>query len=368
MKKLMTIAAAAGVMAMSFQANAYTTYSCGTGSVKWSGNTKTMYVYEPDFPVGSTFRAALWETVGKLNQNPSNFKIELVFTNTAPSLGNGRSEISIQNISPPGVTYFWWNGACNFTEADVIMDSSVSWTTSIDKSTVGSYGGSGRPFQTTLLHELGHVTGLGHEADEYNIMGQDWNHLSTNYIWARSYFGEDAGDGAVALYGSDGTQDLGIVHWKHTGNSGEYSTHGRTRILDASTNAELSYTLNGYGERKYNVARGQQVKLELTYENNGNNYQYEDIGYYVSTNDLITTVDTLLTTSNLGLSPDNVYTITKTLTIPSNLSCSTDYWLGAIIDKDSTLVEFNESNNATYVPINVNWDWSCLFIPPVITL
>jgi hypothetical protein len=344
-------------------ANAYTTYGCGSGNAKWSGTSKTIYANRASFPVGSGLESALYDAIARLNENASNFTYNLVIDSYPPSLNNGYSEIWIENISPPGVTSLSWNGSCNLTEIDIRMDSSVTWTTSTSKATQTNYGGTGRPFQTTLLHELGHGIGLGHEADEYNVMGQDWDHVSTNGETAYAYFGEDANDGAVFLYGSDGTQDVGVVHWRYTGASGEYSSHDRTRLLDPSTLAELPYSWVN-GEKRYNVNRGQSVRVELTFENNGNDYQYEDTGYYVSTNSTISTIDTLLATRSIGLSPDNVLTSSWNVTIPSNLSCSTEYWVGAVIDKDYSLTEYMSWNNATYIPLYINFDFSCLVIFP----
>ncbi len=343
---------------------AYTTYDCSSHDVRWSSESRTLYAYTGDFPVGSTWRSALQQAVARLNDNAAGFTFNVVYDSTLPSLGNGRSEVWIENIGPPAVTNFWWNGSCNLTEADIRMDSSVTWTTSISKSTHSSYGGTGRPFQTTLLHELGHAIGLGHEADEYNVMGQDWDHIHANGSSARAYFGEDASDGAVFLYGSGSVQDLGVVHWRRTGASGEYSVHNRTRLLNPATNAELSYTIVN-GERRYSVNRGQTVKVELTFENNGNNYQFEDVGYYVSTNSYISTWDTQIASRNIGLSPDSVFTSSYTVTIPSNLNCSTDYWLGAVIDKNGSLSERLSWNNASYIPIRTNWNFSCLVLQPV---
>ncbi len=343
-------------------ANAYTTFACGAGDAKWSSKTRTLYAYNGSFPVGSAYRSALQEAVSRLNDNAAGFTFNISYTNTPPALGNGRSEVWISNISPPGVTNFWWNGACNLTEADIRMDSSVTWTTSTLKTTNTNYGGTGRPFQTTLLHELGHALGLGHEADEYNIMGQDWDHIHTNGSTSRAYFGEDASDGSVFLYGASTDEDVGVVHWKYSGASGAYSAHNHTRLLDPVTNLELSSYTTVNGEKRYNVNRGQQVKIELTFENNGNSYQYQDVGYYVSTNDYISIYDTLLASESFGQSPANVYTKTKTITVPSNLDCSRDYWLGAVIDRDGSLSENNEWNNASYIPIRTNWNLSCLVI------
>ena len=348
------------------QAHAFTNYACGASNAKWSSKTRTIYAYNISFPAGSSFRSALVESVNRLNDNAAGFTFNIAYTNIAPSLGNGRSEVWISNISPPGVTNIWWNGSCNITEADIRMDSTVTWTTSTSKTNNSNYGGAGRPFQTTLLHELGHAIGLGHEADEYNIMGQDWDHIHTNGSTSRAYFGEDASDGAVFLYGANGDQDLGIVHWKYSGASGAYSAHNHTRLLDPATNLELSSYTTINGERRYDVNRGQSVKVELTFENNGSSYQYQDIGYYVSTNSYISTYDTLLTTRNLGQDPSNVYTSSYTVTVPSNLDCSRDYWLGAVIDKNGSLVENNEWNNASYIPIRTNWNFSCWFLTPIL--
>ncbi len=360
-KYILAITTLGALVLTAGQAAAYTTTACGSSDVKWSSETKTLYAYRGSFPYGSTWRSALKEAVARLNDNAAGFTFKISYTSTPPSLGNGRSEVWITNISPPGVTNYWWNGSCKLTEADIRMDSSVNWTTSTLKTNNQNYGGTARPFQTTLVHELGHAMGLGHEADEYNIMGQDWDHIHANGNTSRAYFGEDASDGSVFLYGVSSDQDLGIVHWKRTGAGGAYSAHGRTRLLNSTTNAELPYSVVN-GERRYKVNRGQTVKVELTYENNGNSYQYQDIGYYVSTNSYISTWDTLLATRSLGLSPDNVYTSTYNVKVPSNLSCNKNYWLGAVIDKNGSLAENNEWNNATYIPIRTNWNWRCLVI------
>ena len=81
-----------------------------------------------------------------------------------------------------------------------------------------------RPFQTTAMHELGHSVGLGHEADEHNIMGRDWEHIHVNGDTARAYAGEDACDGRGP--GASGVvEDLQVTTWEYEDPSGEYSNN-----------------------------------------------------------------------------------------------------------------------------------------------
>ena len=79
-----------------------------------------------------------------------------------------------------------------------------------------------------------------------------------------------------------------------------------------------------------------------------------DVGFYISTNNLITTFDRRIGGRTLTLSRDNVYSPTHhTVTIPGDLNVGQTYWVGAIIDEDNSLSEAVEWNNATYIPIRV---------------
>lgn len=46
------------------------------------------------------------------------------------------------------------------------------------------------------------------------------------------------------------------------------------------------------------------------------------------------------------------YTSSKSLIIPSNVQGDRQYWIGAIIDADEKVAEFNENNNTSYIPIH----------------
>lgn len=192
-------------------------------------------------------------------------------------------------------------------------------------------------------------------------MGQDWTHIHVNGSRARAYAGEDAADGAVFLYGlrSPKREDLGVVHWMYEGTSDEYSTHQKTRLYNSS-GAVLPSVMDG-GEARYRVSRGQRVQVEFSYENNGASLQSGvRVGYYLSTNHLITTQDRRIGGATFTLGRGSVYTTRIGVTVPSNATPGRNYWLGVIIDEEDNVSEVNESNNATYIPIRTTF-----LVPPI---
>ena len=333
---------------------------CNGSPVGWYYRSTYLDAAGASFPAGGSWYNALLEAVRRINDNPSPFYFTLYTGDTSVAIGNYDNEVWFSSSSAysPAVTYNWatcyWSGSSWqywLDETDVVFYNGIPYTSNMATSGLWGYGGNSRPFQTTAVHELGHAMGLGHVASEYNIMGQDYYHIHANGGVARAYFGEDAADGAVRLYGGYNIQDLSLAHWKRIGANGPYSTHGRTKLYNAS-GVELASALDA-GEARFNVQAGQVVQMELTAENNGRSSQTPQIGYYVSTNNAITNTDTLIGTQSLTLTRDNVTTYRATLTIPSNLTPGV-YWLGAIVDYTNVIAERVEDNNATYIPIRVN--------------
>jgi hypothetical protein len=341
-------------------ASAYTLLYCGSTPIKWGTIPLRMRASGVGFPAGP-WRDALSTVINtRWYNNPSNFYFSLTYDEPGVSLSNGENEIWWENGSAagssvagfPAINYSRWNCSdARFTEADVIFNNQVAYTPYMTTSSLWEYGGSSRPFQTTAMHEFGHSAGLAHTNWTYNIMGIDWTHIHSNGGTSFAYPGEDASRGVAALYGGlTGFQDIGVVHWKYLGASGEYSSHERTRLYNGTGSLLASYV--DAGEPRYYVNRGQTVQLELTGENNGGSYQNIQIGYFVSTNNLITTADRRIGGTTFGLSPDLVYTYRATLTIPADLAPG-NYWLGVIFDETGAIVETSEANNATYIPIRV---------------
>lgn len=358
---------------------AYTHYHCCLGNnLRWSGNSKTLRANPVSFPSGG-WRNALQEAVDRHNDNPSRFNYGLTTDGGGVRLGNDESEVWGSTDSSilggaPAIAYsywtcFWFFGCwVHMDEVDIVFDydqtppSDWQWTTSTNKADLMRYGGDYRSIQGTALHEMGHGLRLGHENGEYNIMGIDFEHIHVNGSTARAYFGEDASDGIVHLYGtrSPNREDVGVVHWKYFGASGEYSDHEKTKLYDTSDSVlphvTVDYDGDGDGdERHYRVSAGERVRVEFTYENNGANRQNPvSVGFYISSNSWISTWDTRIGGASLDLGRNQVYTTKHTVTIPTTVTSGQNYWIGAVIDESGSISERVEWNNATYIPIRID--------------
>jgi len=350
-RNLLVLAAATAILLWGSTAGAYTTHE------SWDTTRITMRAGRESFPAGNPYRTSLGTVASRFNQNPSQFQMTQSYDDTDLEFNNEQSEVwfTADSDYDPAVTTWWknfWTG--HVDEADVVFYVGESYTTSMNKTSLWSFGGGSRPFETTALHEYGHVASLGHENDEYNIMGEDWTHIHCNGTTARSYMGEDAADGLVRLYGrrSNGyIEDVSVSIFKYSGEDGEYSEHTLCKMCN-STGTELPSS--GFnGQRRYRVTPGQQVRFELTLENNGETTQRGRIGFYVSTDSTVNTSDTRITTKSFSLTRDSVVTQYVTITIPSTLTSGTTYYLGAFIDDNNTVSEV-DGNNAAYHIIRVN--------------
>ena len=328
--------------------------------VSWDNASMEILTSEISFNTQSV-RNAAEAARDAWNECPSSFEMDMEHHSWFTLPGDGASTMwftsqSYQLSGALATTFLYaWGG--QLSEADVLFDANETWYTGTSKESIRSYGGSAIGFRTVAVHELGHVLGLDHEDDTYNVMGDAERHLSTNGSKAHAYVGEDASRGAIAIYGeaSGAKEDVGVVHWRRVGRAGGYSLHGRTAVFreDGSTSSFTDTASNPNGEPGWEVSRGEIVDVEFSFENNGPSSQRPQVDFVLSLNDTATNLDTVLHSQRITMNPNTVYTRLQSLRIPSSLQVGNVYYLGAVVDPDDRLDEYRESNNATYTAIKI---------------
>jgi hypothetical protein len=347
------------------QVAAYTITYYNGNPIKDKDGKLTFRASAVGFPSSGNTRPALETALARWNQCPGKF------TFYVPNWGdgsvgryNGQNEVwftTSQNIldgAPAKCikTYAYLLSNPHIIEADMVFDADVPWSFTSIQSNKWNYGGNYRSFIGTAIHEAGHAFGLKHNNYSYNIMGQDTTHIHANNGAVRPYAGEDGCSGELFLFGSQSPaqNDLSISQWKYDKADGEYSQHIRCKVYSQSTGNIISN--NSFnGQPRYNVNKGSSYDVQFTYENNGlNNFNGIKVGFFVSTNDHITTLDQRIGGTTLNLARNQVYTRKLGMTIPAGLVSGATYYLGVVVDEDSAISEVSEANNRTYHQIRIN--------------
>ncbi len=367
MKRLLSSLALAVALAAALPispAAAWEIYSCNGSYITWPTPFVQMRTSGVSFPVGSSTEAAVEEAIDAWNDVPSAFTLTHVGNDGSIGVLNGQNEAWATSSEywlsgNPGGAIVWDN--CDYIyEGDVLYDSDYSpgWTSTHTKSNTQAWETSSspskrRPIQATAIHELSHVAGFQHENDEYNALGNSWTHVHVNADLLTYYVGEDVADAAIIHYGGwFSGEDVGVVNFKYTGWSGQYSTHDFVDLYNSNGSVIWNHQ-DSDGDVIFRVDAGDEVQVQFSFENNGLNSQTPLVHYVLSTNDYITTYDTFLAQRSPTLVRNGVYTTTKRITLPTWLVSGQTYYLGAIVDPHNQISEIDEGNNATYIGIEI---------------
>jgi hypothetical protein len=332
----LAIAVTALSLFASSEAQAYSYATCSGNAIKWNSGWTNMYISTTSMPPGSTWDSRLQNAMWHWNNvkgSGFNFYVGRD-TDGSHSGSNGVNEIYFDSsISGAlAVTYtryhcYWLFGyQYGIDETDIGFNSNYSWTT-------GTYSfsnptGSPYNFEGVALHELGHAQGLDHSDGVIATMNSYYpNGGPFGYYKEWDPWGDDR-LGVRALY-YDGTTetDIAASALKRTGS-------GTSNLVSSPTWAYA----------------GSNVTIEFTFSNLGTSTTTFDIGFFLSTNDYISTADTLLGT-NYGAWGSSGFsgTFSRTLTIPSWITPGT-YYLGFLPDPYNAVGENNESNNPQQMP------------------
>jgi len=203
--------------------------------------------------------------------------------------------------------------------ADVLFNNQYTWTTGARPWTTNAP----YEFNTVAIHEFGHAIGLEHENRWVATMNCIY-HANFQQIHA------DDRAGVRHNYPSGSMTDISLTNWTKNDNSCDTAA----RLVNGPTSANP----------------GDLVSIEWVVENHGTTSVTYNVRFYLSSNDLITTSDTILGTNNgASISYTGSATFAKNLTIPSDTPSGT-YWIGVIVDYDNKVSEANESNNALAQP------------------
>jgi hypothetical protein len=347
------IAAATALAAAARPAHAY---QMTTNTIP--GASHTLYL-NPAIPAAMPDHyIALLTAEDKLDANASGMRFVLAIDDDViQATNNGESEVDFV-VNGAGTcgslacTFRWSLGAVT-VETDVNFDVDYDWalTDLVSESLAYVAFGDGgrRPLVNTALHEFSHSLGGQHENRYFQVLGNAWNVVSTNGGHTESAISADTTAGLISKFGSRATpvEDLSLYHWEFDGASGDYSIHARTPLKSAA--GALLTPIAGGGEPRYSIAAGTTIQVRQTAENRGSTVHTVKLRWYLSTNNLITDLDTRLDSMNFNISPGAPNTFDHTVTLPAVLTSGASYWIGAIIDDDDAVAEANETNNAIYV-------------------
>jgi hypothetical protein len=207
--------------------------------------------------------------------------------------------------------------------ADVLFNKNSSWTS----ANPGFTTSTPINFNTVAIHEFGHVLGLGHE---------DSNLANMNSVYHPNPHRLHADDrlGVRSRYLGTGTEtDIGPSNWNKV-------------TASSAVPAELIFSPTS-------AMAGDTITMQWTQENFGTTFVVFNIGFFLSTNNFISSSDTLLgRNTSAFLFAGTSITASRSVTIPIDTPGGT-HFLGVCLDDDNAVTESSEGNNCLAHPRSI---------------
>jgi hypothetical protein len=221
-------------------------------------------------------------------------------------------------------------------DADVRFNVDASWTPDLN---VGQFtAGAPFSFRGVARHEFGHALGLCHEDGQDNVVAMNSIYTAGMFLPANPHW--DDRNAIRTLYPGNGTErDLIPYMWKKTSNGQVGCGQSSATVANPVANVTAF------------AVPGGTATIEFSFENAGNlasgNF---DIDFLLSTNNIISTGDTLVG-RNFGASAPahSRGTFSRVVTIPAGTPLG-PFFLGVCLDTGNAVPESIEFNNCALAP------------------
>ena len=256
--------------------------------------------------------------------------------NELPVANNGRSNGAVPsdaqmiaggygswaaNGSPNGICFYWWTGNCGrITEADIFVNPVNA--------------GDELQFRKSVVHEMGHALGLGHE-DRYlaDMVSGTWRAVP-NYVLSSYYLKLDdlqGGRSMMAWANANAGASWSQASWR------DIQTVGQTHP-NAGTSGDIGPNVTTLSTFAANV--GQTIQINRMHVENRGTAGYGGavtLKIYFSTNNIISSADYEVWSGGWGSYPAEgaSYNFSLNITIPTTIPTG-NYYIGWILTSGET--------------------------------
>ena len=270
----------------------------------------------------------------------------------APAAGNNQSEIWNANLAA-GVyasnRIYFATSCLGGTSIIQEMDIRIDMTNTIGIAPYDPNSATLYPMKNIALHELGHAMGLAHNTVTFSVMKDGVGAGADMGDIRRQMYHSDDKEGFRSIYGN-GTTELNVAAGQWWVEPGEPNgTIFRFNLMTDFNGFELPSGAQNDANEDINIGTG--YRLPYSIENHSTSTQDVRARFYASTDNNITTGDTLLGSVLYTMGKATEISQSHWFSLPSTLAGGgTRHWFGYIVDKpyNSSPDGINGDDEITY--------------------